>query len=431
MTVLDVDDMIVMEPFAFREVVDRLTETPLEDRRHPQTGPRTDDGKDRSKRNSTRHGLTGKGDVLTPEIQDEADAMIARLNVKYQPQDETDHQLIRDAAVGYARQYEAIHQQTLLLTSRSQEALYNWGSKIECDVEEIAARLKKNPGLTVAQLRRTDNGARWLIEQWKHLYKSLTREGDWTPREQELAQDLAGLLPSLRDRDPLNAQRGTLEQRKTLVRKKVRELRGLIGGGRELLGQLDRAMVIEGFIPAAGTEYRRLKRYEREARNFSDRAILALEARRLARQEDQEKAKDGNAAGTIADPTPRFPRPPKPIITSIDVAKAANQPNPPPKLMQWLEKSYSLDSDRILEPNDLLPATVTPRAAAPKPVATPTDAPEKTTTWTGHPAHETPAPTIVPTQANRKAPRDHELDADALHRREQRRQKRKARKNRR
>ncbi|MFO0956298.1 MAG: hypothetical protein U0800_02395 [Isosphaeraceae bacterium] len=426
MLVKFVDDFPVFDPPAFRDVKERMAEVAVEARKHPQTGPKTEEGKDRSKRNSTRHGLAGKGVVLPENVQVEADAMIAELTAKYRPVEPEDFRLIRDCAVGYARQYEAITQQTLLLTHRSEAAATDWSSHVLVEVEEVAAKLRRNPGLAVAQLRKSTPGTLWLIRQWKLLDRSLTDHGDWTAEEQELAQDLCGLLPRLRGNDPLRIQRGTLDGRKALVRKKIRGLRSLLGEGRSSLEQLERMMVIEGFIPLAGTEYRRLKRYEREARNLCQRALQALEARRLERQAQEQEQAERPASKDPFPPAMHLPqvaapRPPRPLLTCDDVIQAITGPNPPARLMERLEKEHEEEERRRKE---------RAAASAPRPQAESAKAPEPSKVPHA-PEGAPPAAPIVEDGPRKKAPRDHELDAEALKRREQRRLKRKSRKQRR
>ena len=67
------------------------------------TGPRTDEGKNKSRLNSFKHGLTGHLDVLTPDERAARDTFIAGIIGTLKPADPLETQLAHSVADGYWR----------------------------------------------------------------------------------------------------------------------------------------------------------------------------------------------------------------------------------------------------------------------------------------------------------------------------------------
>src|SRR5262245_61015258 len=68
------------------------------------TGPRTQPGKDRSKMNGLKHGLTAKSGVIDGEDPREFEALRAGLERDFDVQTMTEHELVGDLATLFWRQ---------------------------------------------------------------------------------------------------------------------------------------------------------------------------------------------------------------------------------------------------------------------------------------------------------------------------------------
>ncbi len=86
------------------------------------TGPKTEAGKEKSRANALKHGLTGAGVVLPNEDADEVERTFAAFEPDFGPVDEMGRVLIRRAATCAVRMERAVLQETAALTERVEKA---------------------------------------------------------------------------------------------------------------------------------------------------------------------------------------------------------------------------------------------------------------------------------------------------------------------
>ncbi len=67
------------------------------------TGPRTEEGKKRSRLNAFKHGLTGQIDIMTGELREAHDAFVARIVLSLNPADALENQLAHSIAESHWR----------------------------------------------------------------------------------------------------------------------------------------------------------------------------------------------------------------------------------------------------------------------------------------------------------------------------------------
>ncbi len=85
--------------------------------RTPQrsTGPKTAEGKEQSRRNALKHGLTGAGVALTTEDAAEVERVYSAFESDFRPSDEMGRTLIRRAATCAVRMERSVLQETAAL----------------------------------------------------------------------------------------------------------------------------------------------------------------------------------------------------------------------------------------------------------------------------------------------------------------------------
>lgn len=162
------------------------------------TGPASDDGKARSRRNALKHGLAGAGVVLPDE---EAEALAQRIEAwrpNYNPANDEQEWLLSQLV---ASSLQIDHCRTLdaaVRTEISRRALLSWDDDRRLDAENLLDRLPRKPATLSRQIRRTKQGGEALINRWQ----ALATEPAWTEPLAALAFNLLGAPPEFRDPHP-------------------------------------------------------------------------------------------------------------------------------------------------------------------------------------------------------------------------------------
>ncbi len=86
------------------------------------TGPKTVEGKERSRANALKHGLTGAGVALTTEDAAEVERVFVAFEADFRPTDEMGRILIRRAATCAVRMERSVLHETAALNERVLEA---------------------------------------------------------------------------------------------------------------------------------------------------------------------------------------------------------------------------------------------------------------------------------------------------------------------
>ena len=109
------------------------------------TGPRTPEGKERSRANSLKHGMTGAGVVLPNEDAAESERRFAAFQDELQPSGEVGRTLVRRAAVCSVRMDRGVEQETAALSERVRRAEADFVAPEGMNGEE-ATRLRAEAG---------------------------------------------------------------------------------------------------------------------------------------------------------------------------------------------------------------------------------------------------------------------------------------------
>jgi hypothetical protein len=302
------------------------------------TGPRTDRGKASSRRNAVKDGLTGDGVVLPDDLEAEVQAEIAVFAAKFQPADDYEHRLIRQAAIGSVRFERLQKAQAARLALHRTRATRTWDETRAAEVLDLANLLLDDPAEATRRLQRTAEGCDYLWDSWDELKSKLDDLGSWDDYELASALRLLGwsTLPRATDDGPAALLAGTAlgmrpdrsafarflgiepheltaddpsieDYRTNLSELIVDEMDRLRTLGDDLWDRYDapdRAGARQRAWVDTSPEGQLLYRYDRDATRLIDRSLRELETRR--------KAESAPAATSRVSPRQIEPKPAPP-----------------------------------------------------------------------------------------------------------------------
>jgi len=141
------------------------------------TGPRTPEGKARSRCNGLKHGLTGKGIVLAgedgPAVEERVNAWAAELR----PEGEVEGWLVSHAAIASVRLDRCVRRESAEIAKAVDRAAAAWDEREDsrlCDL--IREFSDETPGVA-ARMQRTVAGCDWLLRAWSLQAGEVHRAG--------------------------------------------------------------------------------------------------------------------------------------------------------------------------------------------------------------------------------------------------------------
>ena len=159
------------------------------------TGPRTEEGKVRSRANSLKHGMSGAGIVLPEEDRARWEGRAETWAEDLGARCELDRYLAGRAALASVRLDRCVRTETATLRQRREYALAAWehARVRDAGVDALANLLPADPSRAVRGLSRSVLGCEWLIEGWEGLALALAKAGCWDADQVREALDLLGL----------------------------------------------------------------------------------------------------------------------------------------------------------------------------------------------------------------------------------------------
>ena len=230
------------------------------------TGPRTQEGKDRSRANALKHGLCAA--VLVQEDRAQIQARAVELYKAFKPYTDYQSWQLDRAAVLTLRieRAEAIERRVRDKIALAAELSWDDDRKLEAEVR--GGMISKKPAETVELLRKTPQGCDWLMKRWAMLARAADLQaGEWTAEQTGLAFDLLATPAMFRIGKPgaeIDLQGRLVEsadESAAVARRMVDELTGR----REVVGALDevdRALATADLDHDKSPELRRARRYE-------------------------------------------------------------------------------------------------------------------------------------------------------------------------
>jgi hypothetical protein len=354
-------------------------------------GPRTPEGKARSRCNALKHGLRAKL-VLPKEFQEALDRRSQDLVGEFGPRTVYETFLVGDIARGTLRVERCGELGLIEAQRRIDCAELCWDDNRRAEAETSAAKLHQNPSQTVWTLRLTRQGKELLIERWSGLAEALRQNGGWTEDQRALALDLLGTPPELRDVGwpiPRTADVATLTK---LVERQLDELRSTCADAATELDKCDRERALMGLPVVAERGAATLQRLEAECRRDLRKAL--------------EEFRRVHAVTAPEEPSPTEAQL---LMPREDRDAEIEAPDPPPAMASDCATAPPLPPIRPAPPARSVPPVAVPaRTATPAPAPAPTAAQPAATNGTPRPTNHRPAspsPTAEPPPLNRRARR--------------------------
>ena len=147
------------------------------------SGPKTEEGKAKSRANALKHGLTAE--VLRTDDEPEIAAEFGTMTLADWLDDE-----IEVVALRIGRAMDMVERERHRAALRARTC---WDEDRGRDVDRVARGLDRNPDRVVRTLRGSVHGCAWLIERWGWLLVAAGQEGGWTDEQQRLVTRLRGI----------------------------------------------------------------------------------------------------------------------------------------------------------------------------------------------------------------------------------------------
>jgi hypothetical protein len=317
------------------------------------TGPKTEEGKQKSRANALKHGLCAS--VVVAEdaklVQQRASDWFDALK----PQNEFQSWLVDEVAIISLRIDRCERMERRSRDVKAMKAELCWEDDRRLDAVRLGGLLSKRPDEVVEELRRTPQGCEWLMARWAMLAHVADLKGSWTLEQSRLAFDLLGTPAELREGIKPGASldlEGRLvesaDDPAAVARREIaalKERRELIEG----LDEVNRALAVADLSDEDDPELRRLRRYESALHRRLRWCLSQLRYESPHRRAHPSLTRPSYEARPAAVPEPA----PKPVSETPKEFWQAEAPNPP----------FDLEPHEIPAPGEVvdIPAIVSAR----------------------------------------------------------------------
>ena len=143
------------------------------------TGPKTLEGKNNSRRNSLKHGLTATILTLPDENPEHIKTYTESWLETCQPETAAEAAAVSEAALAmlHLERFHKAHQANT--ANQARYAATDWDTEQNERLAQAVKLLPKKPGPAVAQLKAFGTGVKWLITRWEQLREILRKQGCW------------------------------------------------------------------------------------------------------------------------------------------------------------------------------------------------------------------------------------------------------------
>jgi hypothetical protein len=329
------------------------------------TGPKTEEGKAQSRRNSLIHGLAGDG-VVVPEDEGQAASERAEQWISsLRPMNAFEMGLVETIAIEGVRIDRCRIEERLVRDVRARRAGACWFDERKAEAAKLGRTLGERPDEVGARLCMTSAGCDWMILRWRALEKVLDKKGEWNDEQCKLALDLMGVgddiramnnpLEAVEEYDRVAHLRGIIED----------ELAGLAARQEEALDMIDddlREATTMGLVAVDDPTLILLRRYETASFRRQRWALDMLHRGRQKPTPVPVQARD--------DYRERPRQVPYPYVWTGPVPTTATDPDSTPPTPEPEAPTPGPGTDRDRPPQDKTPRSEYSQPAdAPRPVA--------------------------------------------------------------
>jgi hypothetical protein len=230
------------------------------------TGPKTPEGKERSRANALKHGLCAA--VVVPESVELIQQRACDFYDTLRPQNEYHSWLVDKVAILSIRIDRCERIERRFRDRHSYLTEVGWEDDRRAQAETIGSRLQDRPAEVVEALRRTPQGCEWLMTRWAMLAYCADEKKEWTPDQVTLAFDLLATPAQFRQGHKpgvsINFDGKMIEAADDPAAVARREIALLKERREAVLGidEVDRTLAEADLSEESHPELKRLRRYE-------------------------------------------------------------------------------------------------------------------------------------------------------------------------
>ena len=232
------------------------------------TGPRTPEGKERSRANSLKHGLCSA--TVVPEDLEALQERTTEWFFALKPQNDYQGWVVDKIATISLRIDRAERMERRYRDRRSLKAELAWDDDARLEAERLGGKLAQRPAEIVEELRRTPCGCDWLISRWSMLAHAadVNANHTWTEDQAAMAFALLGTPAEFRHGrqpgDALDEHGRVIEPSGDQAALARREVDALLLRRLEVapMDEVDRALTESDLFDESHPSLKNLRRYE-------------------------------------------------------------------------------------------------------------------------------------------------------------------------
>lgn len=298
------------------------------------TGPKSTEGKLNSRVNALSHGLAGSGRVCLAALGTEFLVKHQEYSGVFPTSNAYEFDLVVEIVFQELRKQQCRETEEALKAESQDRAQTCWFEDRCVEVEDLTARLSRQPGPVAARLRTTMIGREYLETCWVELLEALKEKDVWSDDQLDLALDLIGCDHPIRPYSRYATREAQLNlaatQRELLLEKRAEFVR--------LEGE-ERDRTIDGTTFLVNKRLRLVRRYLKESELRYDRAMTAYRASRAGASPPAEA---DDEVGQAQQALMRKPEPRSPVAAQPVARTTPAKPPEPPDASAWTLRTDAL-----------------------------------------------------------------------------------------
>jgi hypothetical protein len=161
------------------------------------TGPKTDEGKQKSRLNAITHGLCTS--VVVPEDARTVTGRALQFFDTLRPQNDFHCWVVSEVSLTTFKIDRAERMDRRVRDKIAIKAELSWDEDRKLEVEYLGEQLGNRPAIVVEKLKATPQGCEWMMTRWAMLAYCADCKRPWTPAQVQLAFDLLATPADFRE----------------------------------------------------------------------------------------------------------------------------------------------------------------------------------------------------------------------------------------